>query len=125
MIDELVKLCTKLDEPLQFQYSNGKHGIRLIKLPMSKSNSGRVTPNIKKCIDEMLSIFVDDNDRDGANDVVVDMLLDYLLKNERTKLMEKLRKRKMVPKVMDEYDCAALLDESGIKYGNGERYNSV
>jgi hypothetical protein len=63
----------------------------------------------------MLSIFVDDNDRDGANDVVVDMLLDYLLKNERTKLMEKLRERKMVPKVMDEYDCAALLDESGIK----------
>ena len=77
---------------------------------MSKSNSGIVTPNIKKCIDEMLSIFIDDNNRDGANDVVVEMLLDYLLKNERTKLMEKLHERKMVPKVMDGYDCAALLD---------------
>jgi hypothetical protein len=56
----------------------------------------------------------DDNDKD-VPDVVVDTLLDYLLKSHRTKLMEKLRERKMVPKVMDEFDCAALLDESGIK----------
>jgi hypothetical protein len=61
----------------------------------------------------MLSVF-DDNDKDVAK-VVVDTLLDYLLKSHRTKLMEKLRERKMVPKVMDEFDCAALLDESGIK----------
>ncbi len=54
---------------------------------MSKSNSGVVTPNIKKCINEILSIFVNDNNKDGANDVVVDVLLDYLFKNERTKLM--------------------------------------
>jgi len=47
MIDESVRLCSALNEPLQFQYQNGKHGIRLIKLPMSKSNSGTVTPNIK------------------------------------------------------------------------------
>jgi hypothetical protein len=53
MIDELIKLCTKLNEPLQFQYQNGGHGIWLIKLPMSKSNSDIVTPNIRKCIDEI------------------------------------------------------------------------
>jgi hypothetical protein len=29
--------------------------------------------------------------------------------------MEKLRERKMVPRIMDEYDCAALLDESCLK----------
>jgi len=29
--------------------------------------------------------------------------------------MEKFRERRMVPKVMDEFDCAALLEESGIK----------
>ncbi len=113
MIDETVRLCAKLNEPLQFQYQNGKHGIRLIKLPMSKSNRGTVTPNIKKCLDDMLSVF-DDNDKDVA-DVVDDTLLNYLLKSHRTKLMEKLRERKMVPKVMDEFDCAALFDESGIK----------
>jgi hypothetical protein len=101
MIDETVRLCAKLNEPLQFQYQNGKHGIRLIKLPMSKSNRGTVTPKIKKCIDDMLSVF-DDNDKDVADDVVVDTLLDYLLKSNRTKLMEISRERKMVPKVMDE-----------------------
>jgi hypothetical protein len=114
MIDESVRLCAKLKEPLQFQYQNGKHGIRLIKLPMSKSNSSTVTPNIKKCIDEMLSVFGDTN-IDGVHNVVIDTLLDYLVKSNRTKLMEKLRERKMIPKVMDKFDCAALLDESGIK----------
>ena len=39
MIDESVRLCSALSKPLQFQCQNGKHGIRLIKLPMSKSNS--------------------------------------------------------------------------------------
>jgi hypothetical protein len=114
MIDESVKLCTKLNEPLQFQYQNGEHDIWLIKLPMSKSNSGIVTPNIKKCIDEMLLVF-NDNDKDGAHDVVLYVLLCYLVKSNRTGLMEKLCEKMMVPTVMDKYDCAALLDESGIK----------
>jgi len=62
----------------------------------------------------MIAVF-DEADQDGAHDVDVDTLLDYLVKNNRTKLMEKLRERRMVPKVMDEFDCAALLDKSGIK----------
>ena len=62
----------------------------------------------------MIAVF-DEADQDGAHDVVVDTLLDYLVKNKRPKLMEKLRERRMVPKVMDEFDCAALLDKSGIK----------
>jgi len=81
---------------------------------MSKGNDGRVTPNIKKCVDEMLSV-VSEDVRDDANDIVVDLLLEYLLQSNKSKLMEKLRERKMVPRVMDEYDCAALLDESCIK----------
>ena len=114
MIHESVKYCDMHNEPLQFQYSNGKHGVRLIKLPMSKGNDGRVTPNIKKCVDEMLSV-VSEDVRDDANDIVVDLLLDYLLKSNKSKLMEKLRERKMVPRVMDENDYAALLDESCLK----------
>ena len=62
----------------------------------------------------MIAVF-DEADQDGAHDVVVDTLLDYLVKNNRTKLMEKLRERRMVPKVIDEFYCAALLDEFGIK----------
>ncbi len=58
---------------------------------------------------------VSEDVRDDANDIVVDLLLDYLLKSNKSKLMEKLCERKMVPRVMDEYDCAALLDESCVK----------
>ncbi len=56
MIHDSIKYCNMHNKPLQFQYSNGKHGVHLIKLPMSKGNDGRVTPNIKKCVDEMLSV---------------------------------------------------------------------
>ena len=62
------------NEPLQFQYSNGKHGVHLKKLPMSKGNNGRVIPNIKKCADEMLSV-VSEDVRDDANDIVVNLLI--------------------------------------------------
>jgi hypothetical protein len=62
----------------------------------------------------MLSI-VSKDIRDDANDIVVDLLLDYLLQSNKTKLIEKLRERKMVPRVMDEYDCAALLHKSCLK----------
>jgi hypothetical protein len=114
MIHDSVKYCDMHSEPLQFQYSNGQHGVRLIKLPMSKGKDGRVTPNIQKCVDEMLTV-VSEDFKDDADDIVVDMLLDYLLQSNKAKLIEKLRERKMVPRVMDEYDCAALLDESCIK----------
>jgi hypothetical protein len=62
----------------------------------------------------MLTV-VSEDVKDDANDIVVDLLLDYLLQSNKAKLIEKLRERKMVPRVMDEYDCAALLDESCIK----------
>jgi hypothetical protein len=76
---------------------------------MSKSNSDIVAPNIKKCIDKILSVF-DDNYKNGAHDVFLDVLLHYLVKSNRKKLIDKFCERKMVPKVMDKYDCAALLD---------------
>jgi len=78
---------------------------------MSKGNDGRVTLNVKKCVVEMLSVVLE-NVRDDAHDIVVDLILDYLLKSNKSKLMEKLCERKMVPRVLDEYDCAAQLDES-------------
>jgi hypothetical protein len=81
---------------------------------MSKGNNGRVTPNITKCIDKTLSV-VSEDVRDDANDIVVDLLLDYLLQSNKAKLIEKLHERKMVRSVMDEYGCAALLEESCLK----------
>ena len=43
------------------------------------------------------------------------MLLDYTTKNNRVKCMQKLQERRIVPKLMDEFDCATLLYEAGIK----------
>ena len=62
----------------------------------------------------MLSVLSEDI-RDDANDIVVDLLLNFPLQSNKAKLMEKLHERKMVPRVMDEYDCDALLDKSCIK----------
>ena len=50
MIHESVNYCDMHNETLQFQYSKGKHGVRLIKLPMSKGNEGRVIPNKKNVL---------------------------------------------------------------------------
>ena len=47
MVDESVRLCATLNEPLQFQYQNGKHGIRLIKPLMSKRTVVRLLPILK------------------------------------------------------------------------------
>ena len=68
-------------ESLEFQYPNGKHGVRLIKLPMSWSNNGRVTPNIKKCIEELLSAIGSDDDA-AAQENAFDIILDYLVNDE-------------------------------------------
>ena len=55
-------------------------------------------------------------DDDGVDeDFIADLLLDYLLNKHQTRVMEKLRERKLIPKVMDEFDVGALLDRSGIK----------
>jgi hypothetical protein len=62
----------------------------------------------------MLPVVLEDV-RDEANDIVVDLLLDYLLQSNKAKLIEKLHERKMVPRVIDEYNCAALLDKSCLK----------
>lgn len=59
-------------------------------------------------------------DDDGVDeDFIADLLLDYLLNKHQTRVMEKLRERKLIPKVMDEFDVGALLDRSGIKMAGG------
>jgi hypothetical protein len=59
VIADSVKFCELQNEPLEFKYGNGKHGVRLIKLPMSMNNNGTVTPKIKPCIDEIIACFGD------------------------------------------------------------------
>ena len=117
VLAESARLCDYHQEPLGFTYSNGKHGVRLIKLPMSKNNRGKVIPNIAACIDELLSVVGESTIGEGDvdEDCVADLLLDYLLNKHQSRVIEKLRESKLIPKVMDEFDMGALLDRSGIK----------
>ena len=46
---------------------------------------------------------------------VVDQVLDYLLSGPNEDItLQKLRERRLVPKVMDEFETAAILDKLGI-----------
>ena len=110
VIRESVLFKQDHNEVLQYSYKNDKHAARLIHMPISKSNDKQVAPNVKRCMQEILNVVGEDGEEKA-----VGVMLDYLLSNHRWKLMQKLRERRMVPKVMDEFDCASLLDESGIK----------
>ncbi len=81
VIADSVKFCELHKEPLEFKYGNGKHGARLIKLPMLNNNNGTVTPKIKPCIDEIISSFGDEEE--AAHDIV-DTLLEYMINNHKT-----------------------------------------
>ena len=63
------------NELLEYHCENGKHAARLIHLLMSRSNDGTVTPNIKRCMEEVIDVVGDEYD-----DEAVYILLDYLLK---------------------------------------------
>ena len=78
---------------------------------MTQMSDGNVVPNVEKCMNELLQELskVDE-------EKVVDILLYYITKKHRFTFMQKLRDRRIVPKVMDEFDyCATLLDKAGRK----------
>lgn len=118
IIAESVDLCKKLDEPLQYQHSNGQHRTRLIKLLIPNSKRRRLLkPNIEKCFDEIISVlqsvnFVGD---DRFDHQIVTLLVDYLAENHRSQFEKQLREKRIIPKLMNEFDIAALVDVSGIK----------
>ncbi len=111
VIADSVKFCELHKEQLEFKHGNGKHGVRLIKLPMSMNNNGIVTPKIKPCIDEIISSFGDEEE--AAHDIV-DTLLEYMINNHKRIFEDKLQEKQLTPKIMNEFDVTALLQVSGI-----------
>ena len=110
MLRESVQVAEQHNEPLQYTHENGKHAVRLLQLPMSKDNEGKVKPNIKKCMDQLLDVVGNE-----YKDEVVDLLLEYLITKHKDKTLDTLREKQMIPNVMDEFDVAALVDQSNIK----------
>ena len=66
----------------------------------------KLKPNVKMCLNEMMEVVGEQSRED-----VVDQVLDYLLSGPNEDItLQKLRERQLVPKVMDEFETAAILD---------------
>ncbi len=115
VINDCATYCKLTGEPIQFLHSHGQSGVRLVELPIQRCDTGILKPNVFKCIEEMLSVCEEYDNNSDADDNIFNQLLDYLFKCDREKLMSKLRKRQMIPRLIDEYNLAALLSELGIK----------
>ena len=111
VLKETQEVANKHNQPWGFQYENGKHGARLISLPMSKTHDGKVKPNIERCILDMVTIVGDE-----YKDDVGDILLDYLLKHHKTKTLESLRDRKMIPQVMNRTHARSIIYTGPLTY---------
>lgn len=120
MLSDAVSFSETQNEPLQYTDWTGNSGVRLIKLPLEKKRNGKIVPNVKSCLAglvDALNIYDNGskNDVQECHDEIIDVLLEYVAKYDKQKMIKKLRERRLIPRIMDEYDCAALLDESGIK----------
>ena len=116
MLSDAVSFSEMENEPLQYTDWTGNSGAQLIKLPLEKKRNGKIVPNVKSCINSLIdALNTYNNTNDDDDDEIIDVLLDYVAKYDKQKMINKLRERRLIPKIMDEYDCAALLDESGIK----------
>jgi hypothetical protein len=122
-IKDCFTYCKETREPLQFQHSNGQHRVRFVELPIQRFDKGRLQPNAFKCIEEMLSVCEEYDDNGDADDDIFDQLIDYLLKHDQEKLKSKLCERQMIPQLIDKYNLAALLGESGIKRCQWQKIN--
>lgn len=78
---------------------------------MSKTHDGKVKPNIERCILDMVTIVGDE-----YKDDVGDILLDYLLKHHKTKTLESLRDRKMIPQVMNRTHARSIIYTGPLTY---------
>jgi hypothetical protein len=55
------------------------------------------------------------NERDDAKDQIVDLLVNYCYSNYKTILEDKLHDKKIIPRIMNEYDVAAIIDVACLK----------
>jgi hypothetical protein len=126
LLAESVELCKMLGEPLQYARSNGQYYNHLLQLsipaPTKKNKDRAVKPNVERCIKELLSLVESVNESDFAQDKndatkeqIVDILVNYCCDNHITILKEKLRSKKMIPRIMNEYDVAAIIDVARLK----------
>lgn len=97
LLRDVVKLRELHDEPLTFESENSVHQVQL----MPVGNDGVSGP-----LDTVMGNLGDQNG--------VETILKYLTENHREELIAELTKLKLIPKLLDEYDIAALIDHANI-----------
>ena len=90
---------------------------------MSKSMTGKVKLDISKCLDELLNVCDSYYSDDEEEDEVFELLFNYLNKRNKKRLKAKLCETHPIPKILDEYNVAALMGESGIKIWQWRKIN--
>ena len=126
LLAESVELCKTLGEPLQYTRWNGQYYNHLLQLslpaPTKKNRDKAVKPNVERCIKDLISLVesvnagdVASEEKDVATEQIVDLFVNYCYNNHKTILKEKLREKKMIPRIMNEYDVAAIIDRARLK----------
>ena len=99
------------NEPFMYHNKANNSPSYLIRLPYTKKQGEERRPNVRMCVDEMMRVVGEECRED-----VIDQLLDCLLSGPNEEITrQKLREKRVIPKVMDEFESAAILDEASIK----------
>ncbi|KAL7429925.1 hypothetical protein ACHAXM_001921 [Skeletonema potamos] len=98
MLRELVWLMGSCGDEIKFESLNSRHTTKLLPVG-SKPTTNHLDALFK----------AEDNDA-----TAVESILKYLTQNCSTELQAELRKLKLIPKLLDEYDIAALIDHANL-----------
>ncbi|KAL7548721.1 hypothetical protein ACHAWF_011993 [Thalassiosira exigua] len=112
LLREVVALCDKFDEPLQFESDNSRFVSRLLNVPEFSSNEGLYTG-----VDRLMRQLFEE----AGPDKTVRTILSYFKTKCNKTLLEELASLRLVPRLMDEYDIAALMIHSNIQITHWEK----
>jgi len=99
MLRELTTLMQSYDEPLTFESLNSR-GTTLL-------------PVGNKPLNDVLEEMIEQTEQ-GDDDAAVKTVLQFLTENYGNELRQELRRLKLIPRLLDKYDIAALIDHANI-----------
>ncbi len=103
MLRELTTLMQSYDEPLTFESLNSR-GTTLL-------------PVGNKPLNDVLEEMIEQTEQ-GDDDAAVKTVLQFLTENYGNELRQELRRLKLIPRLLDKYDIAALIDHANQSNSN-------
>eukprot|EP00986_Skeletonema_menzelii_P012891 scaffold7282_cov81-Skeletonema_menzelii.AAC.1 len=109
ILREIVKLKNAKGEDIGYESANSHSTHTLLDVPIVDKDNKKV-PDMKSVLNQVMSMA-----EPGSEDIMVEAVIDYLVKSHNAATREVLRDRKITPRLMDEYDVAATMDEAELK----------